>query len=196
MPRPHRICIEEATYHVFSRCIDRRNLMLNDSYKEIMINTIEKTQEKYVFELAFYQILDNHVHLVIKTCKGEATISRIMQYIKARFAETYNRKNGRTGPFWNERFGDVIVESQPNPVFYLMWLLWYLAYNAVRKAKVDDPREYLYGSINYYLDGTYKGKLKISIHRYFMGLGNRCTDRLEKFITFEEMYRKRLWMSV
>ncbi len=195
MPRSTRMCIEGATYHVFTRCIERRDLMRKDFYKEIMLDTLQLAQDKYSFDLVFYEVLDNHIHLVITTRKGEATISRIMQYVKARFAEKYNRKNGRTGPFWNERFGDVIVDLQGNPVFYFLWLLWYLAYNAVRKRAVHDPRAYKYGSINAYLDGSGDDRIKLTLHRFFLELGDDIAGRVKRFLGFEELYRKRLWMA-
>lgn len=196
MPRPHRIHLEEVTYHVFTRCIDRRELIHNDHYKDTMLETIERTQCKYDFDLVFYQIMDNHIHLVIKTHKNGPTISRIMQYLKARFAEMYNRKNSRTGPFWNERFGDVIVELQDNPLFYFFWLLWYLAYNAVRKAKVVDPRQYRYGSINHYLNVQFTGRLNVKLHKFYIEASEHIVDRLKIFIAFEGIYRKRHWMPL
>lgn len=192
MPRPLRVCVEGATYHVYSRCIDRRDLMGGDIYKEMLVDTLRMTQEKYVFDLISYQILDNHFHLVVVTKPGEASISRIMQYFKARFAERFNRRNGRTGPFWNERFGDVIVDLQENPVFYLLWLLWYLAFNAVRKNKVRDPRAYRFGAINFYLDENHRDGVIVVRHRFFETLGNSFRERVERFLSIEDMYRKRM----
>lgn len=198
MPRPLRKHIEDATYHIFTRCINSSDLIRNDAYKEILLKILQATQEKYAFDLVFYQILDNHIHLVIRTRKGEASISRIIQYFKARFAEQFNRKNNRTGPFWNERFGDVIVDLQESPVFYLLWLLWYLAYNAVRKNKVRDPRKYHYGSISQYLDqNSYdNGKVRITHHQFFINLGDSFTERVMRFLLIEDMYRKRLGLPV
>lgn len=105
--------------------------MADDYFKDMFIETIQRTQEKYDFELNFYQIMDNHFHLIIKTVNNDATISRIMQYIKSRFAESFNRATNRIGPFWNERFKDIIVEKQESPIYFLLWLLWYLACNPV-----------------------------------------------------------------
>ena len=91
MARQKRECLPDTTYHVYSRCIEWRAMMKKDNFKDILIEVLRITQEKYKFELIFYQIMNTHFHFVIKTLPEEETISRIMQYIKARFAERFNK---------------------------------------------------------------------------------------------------------
>jgi REP element-mobilizing transposase RayT len=76
-------------------------------------------QEEYVFELIAAEIVANHIHLIIRICEDKETISHIMQYIKARIAEKYNRAMNKTGAFWNERFGSTVIEEADNPEGYL-----------------------------------------------------------------------------
>ncbi len=192
MPRAKRDQRENTTYHIWTRCIEWRFLMKDDDFKGLFIQVIRETQEFYTFELTAYQIMDNHIHLIIKTLPDGTPISRIMQYLKARFAERYNRITGRFGPFWNERYRDSIVDDSENPVIYLIWLLWYLAYNPVRKGKVSNPRYYRYGSINYYLDEMHEPTLKIHHHDFFLRLGNDFKSRLKQLLYFEDAYRRRL----
>jgi len=73
-------------------------------------------QEKYEIELVAAEIVSNHIHLVIKTLADKEIISVIMQFIKARIAEKYNRAMKTTGAFWNERFVSTIIEESENPV--------------------------------------------------------------------------------
>lgn len=192
MGRPLRICLPNYTYHVYSRCIELRDMMLQDHFKKLLINVVNKAMKKYDFELIAYQIMDNHFHFIIRTVDEEATISRIMQYIKSRYAIYYNKSVNRKGPFWNERFKDKIIEKSINPSLYLPWLLWYLAYNPVRKNKIIDPRDYKYGCINVYLTEKYKPPLKITYHEYYLNLGKTFQDRVNQFLYYEEIYRKSL----
>ena len=195
MGRKLRICQPNLTYHIYSRCIDKANLMKNDNIKDLMIQVILETQEKFNFELNAFEILDNHFHFIIKTKKNSETISQIMHRIKSVFAKRYNKLHGRTGPFWNERFGCKIVESvggARHQTNYFINLLWYLAYNSFRKGKVKDPREYRYSSINSYLKKSHKSRLKITVHQIFKNLGNNFKDRLDNFLYFENIYRHRL----
>jgi putative transposase len=192
MPRPLRICEPGMTYHIISRCVESRNLMDNDFYKDLMISVMDMALKKYKFELIAYEILGNHFHFIIKTLFHGESISRIIQYIKSRFAQRYNRLNKREGAFWSERFKSYVIELSKNPVVYLLWLLWYLGFNAVRKRNVKDPRNYKYGSINAYLDELYKPPLKITQHEYFLQLGTTFKERVRRFLYYEEAYRKRL----
>jgi len=129
MGRPIRICLPNLTYHTFSRCIDKANLMKKDKIKDLMIKVVKETQNIFDFELNAFEILDNHFHFIIKTKDKAETISKIMQRIKSVFARRYNKLHNRTGPFWNERFGSKIVEGVRDPAGYFLNLLWYLGYN-------------------------------------------------------------------
>jgi len=166
--------------------------MEHDFVKDMALDVIKKTQQKYNFNLIAFKLMDNHFHFVIQTIEEGPNISRIMQYIKARIAERYNKTMKRTGPFWNERFKDIIVEEQENPAQYLLWLLWYLAFNAVKAGKCTDPRDYKYSSINQYLIEEIKSTVTIIRHQYFEKLGATFSERVNKFLYYEEAYRKRM----
>ncbi len=153
-------------------------------------------QEKYGFELVAAEIVANHIHLVIKTLENKETISLIMQFIKARMAEKYNRATGETGPFWNERFGSTIIEDSDNPEEYLLWLLWYIGYNPVRKGLSGNPRKNEIGFINCYLDENFVSPLLFTLHEYFHSLGRNFTERAEKFLFYEDAYLKSLALWV
>jgi len=157
-----------------------------------MIDAIKMCQEKYDFELMAAEAVDNHIHMVIRTLEGRETISLIMQYIKARIAEKYNRKTGETGAFWNERYGCTIIEHSDDPRNYLLNLLWYIGFNPVRKNLSPDPRKNYIGFINCYLDTNFKCRIKITLHKYFTELGKTFDECVKKFLLYEEAYRKRL----
>lgn len=188
MGRKIREIIPGATYHVFSRCIDKRNYMKSDVMKNLMVEVVRETQEKYDFELNSIEILDNHFHFIIRITSNIDTISRIMQRIKSVFAKKFNKMHGRSGPFWNERFGSSIIEKARDATRYIVHLLWYTAYNCVRKGKTINPRNYRYSSIMAYLDENYKGSLKITQHSGFMSLGNNFKERLKVFLEYEKVY--------
>ena len=76
--------------------------------------------------------MNNHFHLYIKTEKNGETISKIMQLIKSQYAQRYNKKMNRTGPFWNERFGCTITELSKNPRETFFVTQQYIAFNPVK----------------------------------------------------------------
>ncbi len=192
MPRQLRKIAQGCTHHVYTRCHGKRNLLMGRYGKQYFIEAIQECQEKYDFELVAAEIVANHIHLIIKTTLEKETISRIMQYIKARIAEKYNRAMNQTGAFWNERFGSKVIAEADNPEGYLLWLLWYIGYNPVRKGLTRDPRKNDIGFINCYLDRNHAISIKITLHYFFWNLGNTFEECAEKFLWYEEAYRKRI----
>lgn len=195
MPRELRKIGQGLTHHCFSRCHGRKNLLLGRYGKKYFIEAIQMCQEKYEFELVAAEIVGNHIHLVLRTIEDKENVSLIMQFIKARIAEKYNRAMNTTGPFWNERFGSTLIEEAENPQQYFLWLLWYIGYNPVRKGLSRDPRNNDIGFINCYLLKEYDLPVKIILHSFFYKLGNTFDDCVEKFLYYEEVYRKRLSVS-
>jgi REP element-mobilizing transposase RayT len=177
---------------VYSRCHGKKNLLLGKYGKKYFIESVKKCQEIYDFKLIAAEIVANHIHLIIITTMGEQTISRIVQYIKARIAEKYNKATGETGAFWNERFGSSVIEDVENPQEYLLWLLWYIGYNPVRKGLSRNPRTNDIGFINCYLDRNHLLPIKITLHHFFYLLGNTFEDCVKRFLFYEEAYLKRL----
>ena len=90
MPRQLRKIIQGATYHCYTRCHGKRDLLKSGYARRFFIEAVTMCQERYRFDLVAAEIVSNHIHLVIKTVENEETVSRIMQYIKARIAEKYN----------------------------------------------------------------------------------------------------------
>lgn len=192
MTRPLRNIAQGCTHHAYSRCHGKRNLLMGKYGKQYFIESVRECQEKYDFQLIAAEIVANHIHLIIKTTMDKQTISRIMQYIKARIAEKYNRAMGQTGAFWNERFKSSIIDEADNPEEYLLWLLWRIGYNPVRKGLSRDPRSNDIGFINCYLDRNHVAPVRITLHEYFWKLGKTFEECVKKFLVYEEAYLKRL----
>ena len=192
MARTNRIIMQGITYHCFSRCLKKRNFFNTEHAKHCLVDAINMCEEKYRFELIAVEPVGNHIHLVIRTLENEETICRIMQYIKARVAEKYNRSTGETGPFWNERYNCTIIEDSENPVKYLLSLLWYIGFNPVRKNLSTDPRKNYIGFINCYLNKDFRCQVKITLHRFFTELGETLDECIIKFLWYEEGFRKRM----
>ena len=193
MTDPIRRCEPNLTYHTYSRCIDKSNLMKPDRMKDLMIKVMNMALEKYRFELLSYVIMHNHFHFFIGTLEGGPSISRIMQIIKAQYALKYNKMMGRSGPFWNERFGHTIVEESDNPETVFNYINCYIINNPVRANYVTDARNYKYGCIHFYLDENHDQPVKLTYHKYFLSLGADFKERVRKFLDFEEYFRKRIF---
>jgi len=193
MARKPQIWLPEVTYHCYSRCIELRNLLTEIWVKDMAVEVLNITLEKYNFQLIQIEFVDNHFHFTIRTLEGGENISRIMQYIKARIAENYNRKMNRTGPFWNERFKCKIIEHAKNPVTYFINLALYIGYNSVTKGLFNNPRDSKYNTFRIMVEDDYIPPVKITCHPFFLSLGDTHLQRIQKFKGYEKAYRKRLY---
>ena len=191
MARKPQIWLPNVTYHCYSRCIELRNLLEEVWVKDLAAEVLNITLEKYNFQLIQIEFIDNHLHFTIRTIEGGENISRIMQYIKARIAERYNRKTGRTGPFWNERFKCKIIEFADNPITYFINLVLYIGYNSVKKGIINTPSDSKYNTFRIMVEEDYVPPVKITLHPYFLSLGNNHTERIKKFRSFEKAYRRK-----
>ena len=192
MARPLRNIAQGSTHHCNSSCHGKKNLLQSGWCRRYFLEAVRMCQEIYEFELIAAEIVGNHIHIIIRTLLGKEDVSRINQYIKARTAEMYNRATGSTGAFWNERFYSTVIEEADDPEQYLLWLLWYIGYNPVRKGLCRDPREGPVGFINCYLQKNFEAEVKITLHRFFLNLGDTFESCVERFLLYEEAYRKRL----
>jgi REP element-mobilizing transposase RayT len=195
MSRPLRTIKQDVTYHCYSLCHNRENFLSTKTAKQFFIEAVQMCQEKYTFELIAAEIVANHIHLVIRTLKDAETISRIMQYIKARIGEKYNKHFKKGGAFWIGRFGCKIIEESDDPKDYLLNLLWYVAYNPVRKELCTDPRKSEIGFINCYLVEGHKLEIKITLHPFFYKLGSTFSECVKKFLVYEEVQLKKIVVS-
>jgi REP element-mobilizing transposase RayT len=190
MPRPLRKCLPEVTYYCTSRCIELRNIFLTRFVKEIVINVINRTLQKYNFEVIHLDFDGNRFHLIMRTLENGETVSRIMQFIKSRIAMSYNRKMKRTGAFWNERFSSEIIEEKQNPEEYLRNLIWQISYYQVEKEIVSDPRDSKYGTIRFFIEENYIPRVKITLHKYYLSLGQSKKERIAQFLFYETSHRR------
>jgi putative transposase len=182
MSNKKRRCEPNLTYHTYSRCADKSTMMKSDHMKNLMLTVIVMAQERYSFDLISYVIMDNHFHFIIRTVENGAPISRIMQFIKAQFAKRYNKKMNKTGPFWNERYGDTIIEEQEFPEEAFNNINSYIINNPVKANYVNDARDYKYSCIHFYIDENYISPVKLTFHEYYLKLGSSFRQRADRFL--------------
>ncbi len=80
------------------------------------------------------------------------SLSEYVKEIKQGFTRAYNKKRGRKGTFWAERFKSVIVEEGET----LINCLAYIDLNPVRAGLVDRPEEYRWSSLGYRFRSSHK----------------------------------------
>ncbi len=81
-----------------------------------------------------------------------ASLSEFVREIKVNFTRFYNKRHGRRGYFWGDRFKSVIVEKGET----LINCLAYIDLNPVRAGIVDKPEDYRWNSLGYHIQSNNK----------------------------------------
>ncbi len=74
-------------------------------------------------------------------------LSQFVKEIKQTFSRFYNKRHGRRGTLWGERFKSLIVENGET----LINCLAYIDLNPVRAGLVDRPEDYRWNSLGYHM---------------------------------------------
>lgn len=137
MPRANRYFVPGKLYHLTHRCHNCQFLFKfardRDEYRQLLWSSV---REFPVTVFAFC-ITSNQTHVLASSDSPEA-ISQWMQQIEGEFAQGYNRRKGRSGAFWADRYHCTMIEEGSH--------LWngmvYIELNLVRAGVVAHPSQW------------------------------------------------------
>ncbi len=85
--------------------------------------------------------MDNHIH-VLATAAVDGGLSRMMQWLGARYTTSFNESQDRTGTLWEGRFYSSSITTER----YFLICQRYIELNPVRAGLVADASEYAWSS--------------------------------------------------
>jgi putative transposase len=145
MPRTARVIFPSMPYHIISRGNNREPVFQEKEDFEKYLEICRRYKEQYEFKLYHWVLMSNHIHLLIET-KENSSLSKIMQGINLAYTIWFNRKNGKVGHLWQDRYKSAVVEKDR----YLLECGRYIERNPLRARIVNDPREYPWSSYRAY----------------------------------------------
>ena len=101
--RPPRISFAGGVYHVVIRCNNREYGFKGNDDFALYLRILLEAKNKYPVKIYAYCLTHNHVHLLVAT-PDKDNLSDFMRHLNGNFAKAYNKRHGRTGHFWGERF--------------------------------------------------------------------------------------------
>jgi putative transposase len=144
MPRQARNRTDTGIYHVILRGINRQQLFLDPEDDEIFLEVLRECKALSGFKIYAYCLMGNHVHLLFRTeIEG---ISSVMKRVGVRFVQRINRKYGRTGHLFQDRYKSEAVSDDG----YFLNLIRYIHQNPVKAGVADNAADYSYSSYNTY----------------------------------------------
>lgn len=168
-----------ATYHVTVRGNRRNDIFRDKEDFEYYLNTIEEALLYYIhynYKVICYCLMDNHVHLMIKT--DIEVLGKLMGRISAAYTRYFNKKYNYIGHLFQDRYYSELIEND----IQMLETSRYIHLNPVRAKMVKNPAEYIWSSYNMFI-GNKKEKIIDSsfILNYF-----KYKDRAELYIKFVE----------
>lgn len=140
MPRHARRLSESGIYHVMLRGVNRDALFLEDEDHERFLHCLGLVRDASACRVLAYCLMTNHVHLILRT--AEEPIGTVVKRLGVRYAGWFNRKYGRVGHLFQDRFISLPVEDDA----YLVTLLRYVWHNPVAAGLSERPEHYRWSS--------------------------------------------------
>lgn len=148
MPTPKLIWYEGAIYHITTRGNHRNDIFRDEEDFKGYLNILEEALIYYShegYELIAYCLMDNHVHLIIKT--GKEPLTRIMRRINSIYTRYFNKRYNYIGHLFQAKYFSELIESDRQ----ILEASRYVHLNPVRAQMVTRPEEYQWDSYRIFI---------------------------------------------
>lgn len=137
MPRRPRIDLA-GYHHVINRGVNRSEVFVDDGDYEVFLGIVCKACRAYGVVLHDYCLMSNHFHILVETTREN--LSLFMKHINSNYAIYANKKQKRSGHFWQGRFYSRYINSEA----YYYTLIRYIEQNPMEAGLATRVGEYPY----------------------------------------------------
>ena len=159
-------------YHVIQRGINRMLIFLEDDDRLMFINLL-KLQTCESFQVYCYCLMDNHIHLIVKSDRLSIHIHRISTI----YAIWFNHKYERQGYLFQDRFKSEVIENQD----YLLRCFRYVLQNPLKAGVCCKISEFRWSSYHVYFNET-----DSFISTEFLSLFFDCKNDFQNYVTEDD----------
>ena len=149
MPRSARRELADGVHHVTCRGNGKQLVFIRRVDHEIFLRLLAQVVDRFRWQCLTYCLMRNHYHLLVRT--PEPTLGVGMRRLNGRYAQDFNRRYGRVGHVWQERYHSVLLREDA----HLAQAIGYIALNPVRAGICQRPEDWRW-----------------SAHRAIAGLGD------------------------
>lgn len=145
MPRPPRLHIPGACYHVILRGNHREALFGQAADRRVLNDIVADVLIRVGGRIHAYCWMTNHLHALVQI--AEAPLGKLMQRIAVRYSRYRHRCLRTSGHLFERRYKAKLVDVDA----YFLTLLRYVHRNPVKAHIVSDPADYPWSSHCAYL---------------------------------------------
>lgn len=135
MPRGARTDFPGAFHHVYARGIEKREIFGDDRDREELLRRVRLNLPRFRATCLAWAFMPNHFHLLFHSEEG--VLARFMGCLLTGYSGYFNRRHGRAGHLFQNRYRSRIVRSDP----YLAEAIRYIHLNPLRAGIVSSLDE-------------------------------------------------------
>jgi putative transposase len=140
MPRPLRVEVPGATYHLTARGNRRQPIFRSEVDQVLLLDLLARVVRALDWRVRSYCLMPNHFHLVVMIERPNLSLG--MQRLNGRYAQLFNQRYGLSGHLFQGRFHSVLIEREE----HLLELARYVVLNPVRAGLCVHPGEWPWSS--------------------------------------------------
>jgi REP element-mobilizing transposase RayT len=110
--RKLRLLLPGVWYKIRTRINNREPLFRRPNALALFLRVFRQAKKRYDFEVRLLHLEDDWLTFYIKPADGYE-LPAIMKWLKQVFAQRYNRKDGRIGHIWGDRYWSEVIEGEP-----------------------------------------------------------------------------------
>ena len=135
MARLPRMSVPGKIHHIMAHAIDGLELFRDKQDRREFLRLFAEGLKRTRFRCYGWSLMDNHYHLVVRT--NDLHLCELMRTLNSCYARYYNKKYGRRGYLFRERYRSVVCSDMKSA----MRLLRYVHLNPVKAGMVHSLKE-------------------------------------------------------
>ena len=131
MPRQARLDTPGTFHHIIVRGIEKKQIVDDDKDRESFTDRMGSLALETDTAIYAWALMDNHAHIFLQS--GPPGLSKYMRRFLTGYAVFYNRRHGRHGHLFQNRYKSIVVEEDA----YFQELVRYIHLNPLRAGVID-----------------------------------------------------------
>jgi putative transposase len=109
VPRQARLDAPGTLHHVLVRGIEKRRMVDEGKDRESFVGRMGQVAAETETHIYAWALMSNHAHIVLRS--GPYGLSKFMQRLLIGYAVTYNRRHGRHGHLFQNRYKSIVCDE-------------------------------------------------------------------------------------
>jgi REP element-mobilizing transposase RayT len=128
--------LADGLFQVTTRGVGETEVFRDDLDRRLFLRLFATIAKRHRWRVEAFCLMTTHYHLVVVAIVAD--LSRGMQRLNGDYARGFNRRHGRRGHLWSERFASWVIDDD----LHLENTIRYVLLNPVRAGLCKGPEEW------------------------------------------------------